>query len=163
MKKGVVNLKSAVLYYSRTGKTSVAAKALADKVSGDLIEIKDLKSRTGILGWIRAAMDARGAKTTQIEPNTMNISDYDILYIGSPVWAGKPAPAINTIINNWEIRGKDVIPFVTLGGTKPKNVLNFIKEAIESKGGNVAKTIAIENSGKKSNEEIVNEINTMEL
>lgn len=156
-------MKSAILYYSRTGKTSVAAKTLANKVSWDLIEIRDLKNRTGIIGWIRAAMDARGAKTTQIEPDTLDTSNYDTLYIGTPVWAGKPAPAINTVLNNWEIAGKNIVIFVTLGGTNPKTALNFTKEAIESKGGNVIKTIAIENSGKKSDDEIRNEINKIEI
>ena len=108
-------LKSAVLYYSRTEKTAVAAMALADKISGDLIEIKDLKSRKGIIGWIKCAMDARGGKTTQIKPSTFDTSNYDTLYIGTPVSAGKPTPAINTIINNFEITGKNVILFLTCG------------------------------------------------
>lgn len=95
-----------------------AAKALADKVSGDLIEIRDLKNRRGIIGWIKAAMDARGAKTTRIEPNTINTDNYDRIYIGTPIWAGKPAPAINTVINNGEIKGKEIVIFVTLGGIK---------------------------------------------
>ena len=50
--------KSAVLYYSRTEKTAAAAKALAERVSGDLIEIKDLKNRKGIIGWLSAGRDA---------------------------------------------------------------------------------------------------------
>jgi len=43
-------LKSAVLYYSRTGKTATVAKALANKIPRDLVEIKDLKNRNGIIG-----------------------------------------------------------------------------------------------------------------
>jgi flavodoxin len=156
-------LKSAVLYYSRTGKTAVAAKALADKISSDLIEIKDIKNRNGIIGWIRALLDARGMKTTQIEPNAVNTADYDTICFGTPIWAGNPTPAINTIIKNCEIVGKDVILFVTLGGNKPKNMLNLMRKEVEEKGGNVIKTIAIENSGKKSDEDIINEINEIDI
>jgi flavodoxin len=96
-------LNAVVLYYSRTQKTTVAAKALAEKISGDLIEIKDLKNRKGIFGWLRAAMDARGGKSTQIEPLSFDTSNYDTICIGSPIWASKPTPAFNTMINNFEI------------------------------------------------------------
>jgi len=156
-------LKSIVLYYSRTGKTAVAAKAIADKISSEIIEVKDLKSRKGLIGWIRAALDARSMKTTQIEPSTVNTADYDIIYLGTPVWAGKPAPAINTAINNFEIRGKDIILFVTLGGDKYKNMLKLMSKEVESKGGNVIKTIAIAKSGDKTDADIVNEVNKMDI
>lgn len=156
-------MKSAILYYSRTGKTSVAAKALADKVSGDLIEIRDLKKRMGIIGWIRSAMDARGTKTTQIEPSTINTANYDTLCFGTPVWGSKPTPAFNTMIQNFEISGKNVILFVTLGGLNDGGTLNLMSQAVKAKGGNVIKTFAIVKSGKKSDEEIKNEINEIEI
>ncbi|HML05185.1 MAG TPA: flavodoxin [Methanobacterium sp.] len=156
-------MKSAVLYYSRTEKTATAAKSLADKISGDLFEIKDLKSRKGIIGWIRSAMDARGLKTTQIDPSTIDTSNYDTLCIGTPVWAGKPTPAFNTMIKNFEIRGKDIIVFVTLGGAKYKNTLNLIKTNVEANGGNVVKTFTITNTGKKSDEEIKAEVNNLNI
>jgi flavodoxin len=156
-------LKPAVLYYSRTEKTAAAAKALAERVSGNLIEINDLKSKKGIIGWIRAALDARGEKTTQINPPSFDTSNYDTLYIGTPIWASKPTPAINTVINNFEIKGKDIILFVTLGGSNYENALNLIKTKVEANGGNVIKTFAIANSGKKSDEDIKIEIDSLDL
>ncbi len=156
-------MKSAVLYYSRTEKTAAAAKALAERVSGDLVEIKDLKSRKGIIGWIRAALDARGEKITQINPSSFDTSNYDTLYIGTPIWASKPTPPFNTMIKNFEITGKDIILFVTLGGSNFKNALNLIKTKVEANGGNVIKTFAIANSGKKSDEDIKIEINNLNL
>lgn len=56
-------MKAAVLYYSRTGKTAVTAKALAEKIYADLIEIKDLKNRKGVIRWLGAGRDAGGNKT----------------------------------------------------------------------------------------------------
>lgn len=155
-------MKYAVLYYSRTENTATAAKALADKISGDLFEIKDLKNRKGIIGWIRAAMDARGEKTTQIDPSIIDTSNYDTLCIGTPVWAGKPTPAFNTIVKDFEITGKDVIPFLTCGSNYGK-ALTLMKNAVTSEGGNVIKTFAITNSGKKSDEEITAEVNDLNI
>lgn len=151
------------MYYSRTKKTAIAANALANKVSGNLIEIKDLKNRNGILGWIRAAMDARGANTTQIEPSNIDTSNYDTLCFGTPVWGSKPTPAFNTMIQNFEITGKDIILFVTLGGLNDGGTLNLMSQAVKAKGGNVIKTFAITKSSKKNVEEIENEINEIDI
>ena len=155
-------MRTAVFYYSRTKKTEIAAKALAEKISGDLIEIEDLKSRKGILGWIRAGRDARGNKVTQIEPSSFDTSNYDTLCFGSPVWAGKPAPAFNTMIKNFEIVGKDVIIFLTCNRTYEK-ALDIMSNAIKSEGGNIIKKFAIVESGKKSEQDIINEINNLEI
>ena len=156
-------MKSIVFYYSRTGKTATAAKALADKTSSELVEIKDLKNRNGIIGWIRALMDARGMKTTQIEPDNIDTADYDTICLGTPIWAGKPASAIYTVIQNFEIKGKDVILFVTLNGDKYKNMLNLMSQEVESNGGNVIKTIAIVKSGSKTDSDIINEVNKIDI
>ncbi|MGZ7043997.1 MAG: flavodoxin family protein [Methanobacterium sp.] len=116
-------MKSAVFYYSKTGKTAAVAKALRDKIAGDLIEIKDLKNRKGTMGWLRAGRDAGGNKTTQIEPSSYDTSDYDIMFFGTPVWNGKPTPAFNTMIKNFEINGKDVILFLTSNRSKEKPLI----------------------------------------
>ena len=158
-----MNLKSIVLYYSRTGKTAVAAKAIANKLSSEIVEIKDLKGRKGFMGYMKGALDARGMNTTQIDPDTVNTANYDVICLGTPTWAGKPAPAINTIIKNSEIRGKDIILLVTLGGNKYENIINAMRREVEENGGNVIKTIAIVKSGGKTDAEIVNEINKMEI
>ncbi|MGB9937673.1 MAG: flavodoxin family protein [Methanobacterium sp.] len=156
-------MKSAVIYYSRTGKTSAAAKALAEKTSGDLIEIKDLKNRKGIIGWIRAAMDARAMKITSIEPSTIDTSRYDRIFIGTPVWAGKPAPAINTVLKNFNLSGKDVTLFATLGGGNYKNMLNLMASEAESNGIQVSRTFAVLSTGKKSDDDIRKEINDLNI
>ncbi len=156
-------MKSIVLYYSRTGKTAATAKAIADKTSSEIVEIKDLKNRKGFLGWIRAAMDARGMKTTQIDPDTVNMADYDTIYLGTPTWGGKPAPAINTVIKDFEIRGKDIILFVTLGGSNYTDVLKSMSKEVEEEGGNVIKTIAIVKTNSKTESDIMDEINKMDI
>jgi hypothetical protein len=102
-------------------------------------------------------------KTTQIEPSTVNTADYDLICLGTPTWAGKPAPAINTVIKNFEIRGKDIILFVTLGGNGYENILDLMAKEVEAKGGNVIKTIAIVKSGNKTESDIVNEINKTDI
>lgn len=156
-------MKSLVLYYSRTGKTEIVAKAIANKLSSEIVEIKDLKGRKGFMGYIKAALDARGMKTTKIEPSTINIADYDTICLGTPTWAGKPAPAINTVIKEFEIKGKDIILFVTLGGNRYENIFDSMSKEVEAEGGNVIKTIAVVKSGNKTEADIIDEVNNMDI
>ncbi|HML06423.1 MAG TPA: flavodoxin, partial [Methanobacterium sp.] len=104
-------MKSVIIYYSRTRKTAVAAKALAKELNADIIEIEDLKSRSGALNYVSASMDAVREIKTHIRPESLNLEKYGLVYVGTPVWAGKPSPAIITAIDRYNFQGKDVILF----------------------------------------------------
>jgi len=154
-------LKTAVLYYSRTGKTTIAAKALADKIDGNLIEIRDLKNRKGVLGWLSAGKDRWSSKTNKINPSSFDTSIYDTICLGTPVWNGHPTPAFNTMVKNFEITGKDIILFMTCGGKTCEKPLNIMRNMVKSEGGNVIKTLEVPESIKKSDEDTKAEINNI--
>jgi flavodoxin len=71
-------------------------------------------------------------KLTEIEV-TKNVEDYDLVIIGSPVWANKMTPAIRTLIVNNDFSEKDVAFFVTMDSDNPEKALLSIKEAVNSK------------------------------
>lgn len=142
-------MKTIILYYSRTKKTSKAAKTLADELSADIVEIKDLKDRSGVLNYISASMDAMRENKTNIRPSTVDFNEYGLIYIGTPVWAGKPAPAILTLIDKCNFQGKDVILFATLGGSGGEKTIERMREKIEVRGGRVVTSFLIKTAGKK--------------
>lgn len=45
-----------------------------------------------------------------------NIADYDIIFLGSPIWSGTIAPPVKTFLSGHDLSGKRIIPFVTHGG-----------------------------------------------
>ena len=143
-------MKTTILYYSRTKKTSKVAKTLANELSTDIVEIKDLKDRSGPLKYINASIDAMRENKTNIEPPTVDINKYGLVYIGTPVWAGKPAPAIITLIDKCDLRGKDVILFATLGGSGGKKTIERMREKIEVRGGRMITSFLIKTAGKES-------------
>ena len=108
-------MKSLVVYYSRTGKTKFVAEKIAGELGSDIEEIVDLKNREGKMGWMSATRDASSEKETQIAPPAKNPVDYDLVIIGSPVWAFNPAPAIRTYLKNNDLRRKKVALFFTFG------------------------------------------------
>lgn len=106
-------IRKLVVFYSRTGKTKTVSERIAELLNCDLEEIVDLKKRTGIIGFLKAGKDAFLKNKTSIKEPVKNPSEYDLLLIGSPVWAGNLPPAIRTYID----RFKSQLPKLALIGT----------------------------------------------
>jgi flavodoxin len=113
-------MKSLVVYYSRTGTTKKVAEIIAQKIDADIEEIIDKKSRKGVLGFLSGGKDAVTKAATSIEEPKKNPDDYDIVVIGTPVWAGTMAPAIRTYLNIRKIKKSAF--FYTSGSGKGSRV-----------------------------------------
>ncbi|MFA0846651.1 flavodoxin family protein [Methanobacterium formicicum] len=150
-------MKTMILFYSRTRKTALIAKTLAHEINADYLEITDLNNRGGALNYLRASVDAFRENKTLIKPKTVDLTDYDLVYLGSPTWAGKPAPAIITLIDQCNFQGKDVVLFATMGNSGGKKVIERMREKIEPRGGRFIKSFLIKTGNKKS-EELVEDV-----
>jgi flavodoxin len=129
--------RNCVIYYSRTGKTRAAAEAVAEKMDTDIFEIKDLKSRSGILGFISGIIDVKKSGITEISPETIDLSGYEFIFIGSPCWGMKFAPAITTFLENIDLAGKKVVLFSTANGHIKPKTFDIYTDKVKSKGGSV--------------------------
>ena len=115
-------MKSLVVYYSRTGNARFVAETIAAEIGADVEEVVDLKKRSGALGWLSGGKDARQGKETNISPTTKLPADYELIVVGTPVWAGKPAPAITTYLKKNDVSGKKVAVYFTQGHKKPQGI-----------------------------------------
>ena len=107
-------MKSLVVYYTRTGNAKFVAETIAAELGSDIEEVVDLKKRAGKIGWMSAGKDATQEKQTQIGPTTRVPQDYDLIVLGTPIWASKPTPAIRTYIAKNDLSGKKVALFFTM-------------------------------------------------
>ena len=114
-------MKSLVVYYSRTGNAKFVAETIAAELGSDLEEIVDLKKRDGKLGYLSGGSDAARGKETKIAETKRSPAEYDLIIVGTPVWAGKLTPAIRTYLGKNDLSGKKVAVFFTQGGTKPQS------------------------------------------
>lgn len=90
-----------VVYYSRTGTTRLLASALAKMLAADLEEIRDCRNREGPGGYLRSLFDAIRKRHVEIAPAGLYVSAYDLVVVGSPVWAGSvSAPVRSYLIEN---------------------------------------------------------------
>lgn len=110
-------MKTLVSFYSKSGNTKKVGELIAKELKADIDEINDKKKRQGIIRWIMAGRDAFTKKETSID-NKKNPEKYDLLILGTPVWAGTITPAIRTYLQRY--KPKKVAFFCTYGGSQAK-------------------------------------------
>ncbi|MBL7155826.1 MAG: NAD(P)H-dependent oxidoreductase [Candidatus Omnitrophica bacterium] len=146
-------MKTAVVYYSFTGNTHRVAQIIVDilKNKGEdvvPVRIRPLKEETS---FFMQCKDAFLAKKPELYKTLLDLKDFDKVILGSPVWAFKPAPAINTYLDKCVLgEGKKAILFVTYGsGTGKKKALEVMKKGIEKKGASVIKALSFQQAEKE--------------
>jgi flavodoxin len=111
-----MNAKSIVYYYSRSGNTKLIAEHIAQTLGCESEALKDPVSYSGVIGFIKGGRDALKKVTPKIQSLVHNPAAYELIVIGQPVWAARPVPAVNGLIKQYNLAGKNVALFVTFDG-----------------------------------------------
>ena len=82
------------IYFSRSGNTRAAAEQIAAALDAELAEITDAQDRSGLKGYFRSGLDAMRRTVQPIDPlqTERPLTDYRLVILASPVWAGRRAP-----------------------------------------------------------------------
>ncbi len=113
-----------VAYYSWTGHTAKIAEALAQKLSADVEVIKDARPRVaGGWSYFMAAVQSLFRWRPAIAPSEINVSAYDLVILGCPVWAGQMAPPMRSYMAREHGRFRRIALFCTEGGAGGDKVL----------------------------------------
>ena len=126
--------KNLVAYFSASGVTANVAKNLAKAVDGDIYEIKpvipysnadlnwiDKKSRSSI------EMNDKSSRPEIVEDNA-HIENYDVIYLGFPIWWYREPSIIDTFLESYDFSNKTIVPFATSGSSGIGDTANNIKE-----------------------------------
>lgn len=150
-------MKICIIYHSESGNTRHVAQHLASACDAHLVEISDRTPYLKLTRFLVWCKKARGEEKTAIEPAAVDVSDFDILVFGSPVWAFKPTPVIHTAIDSLKgCEGKKAVAFSTHGG-RPGQTDETFRKWIESRG---MKLVAVTGIHQK---DIENEKKTREI
>ena len=106
-----------VAYYSRTNITKKLAEEIAAKLNADIEEINPKVNYNGKIGYMRGGKDAISEKIIDLEQTKYDPSNYDVVYLGVPVWAGKSATPMISYIKENEGKFNEVKFFVTAGSS----------------------------------------------
>ena len=148
-------MKSLVVYYSLTGETKLVAQTIAEALSATLVEITETKPRKlGPLIYLVGGFGAITNRRSKITPVDVDLKQYERIFVGSPIWASRPVPAVNSFVYQTDFEGRNVVSFFSMGGDSSEKTLANITEKIQKRGGKVAGSFAIR-SYKVSDEEMI--------
>ena len=139
--------------------TRKVSEIIAEQKGADLLEVKDQKSRSGAMGFFMGGFDAIRGKSTSISYDTVDMADYDTVYIGTPVWASKPTPAILEFIRQNDFSNNDVVTFATLGGSGGESTVKAMNEAVSAKGGTVKRSFSFVMKGNDIEQLVLDALN----
>jgi menaquinone-dependent protoporphyrinogen IX oxidase len=92
-------MKTLVVFFSRSGRTRKAAQALAGLLGADCEELVERGvERGGVTGYLRSGRDALQKRPAELEPLKHEAAAYDLVVLGSPVWAFTLCPAVRTYL-----------------------------------------------------------------
>lgn len=132
-------MKNIVLFFSRTGISKRVAEKISIALGTKPIEITDDKNWNGILGFIKGGYYATKGKSVNIKVNG-DVGDADRYIVVSPLWAGKPAPAISQFLKQVPLNKVHLV--ITCNGSDVDKDISKYEEKVgklKGKFGIVAK------------------------
>jgi flavodoxin len=124
-------MKKLVIYYSYRGYTKSIAEVIAKAVEGDTLEIrtKEVMKMHDFLKNVQGKWRVIKGLKPELQPIVHNPKNYDIIFIGTPVWAGSFASPFNTFFSSVKLSEKKIALFCCSGGSKG-NTLEDMRMAL---------------------------------
>jgi len=131
-----------VVYFSRSGNTELMAMEIAKHFQTSLVHLEADDYRIGFRGWINALKDSQ-AQHAVISPEKVDLSKYNMIFIGSPIWWYSPAPPVWQFVENNDFTDKKVILFNTFNSRFKQEYIDVFKEKVEAKNGQFVKHLYV--------------------
>lgn len=112
-----------VAYFSVSGTTAQVAEKLAEAIGADIFAIEpEVPYTEADLNW----MDKKARSTVEMNDTNSrpaiadkrdNMAEYDVIFVGFPIWWYVAPTIINTFLESYDLSGKVIVPFATSGGS----------------------------------------------
>ena len=129
---GYAQKKTLVLYYSETGTTKTVAQELQKQLGADIEEVEAVVPYTGIFQETiqRGQREMQSGETPTLKPLKKQIANYDVIFLGYPIWFGTYANPIITLVKEQDFAGKIIVPFCTFGSGGLNTSSDALKKAL---------------------------------
>ena len=128
-------MKKLIVYFSYTGNTRMIANKIKEKLNCDILEIETTIPYSS--DYDEVVNDEQNGEASNHLPEiiklNINLDEYDVIILGTPVWWYRPCPAIRTFLTENDLDGKTIIPFATNAGWLGKT-FDEIKEICPNSG-----------------------------
>ncbi len=143
-------MKSIIIYYSYTGNTQKVADILAENLTErtEFVTTSRLEALDEASSFFLQSRRALFHKRAKIAPVQFDLSDYELICLGTPVWALGPAPAMNAYLDScFGLKGRTVVLFVTYGsGLGLKRCFNYMQDRLSGQGVGCFRSFSIQQS-----------------
>ncbi len=126
-------MKALIVYFSRTGRTRKVAEAIASLTGSDLEEIREKRGRGGPLGWLKSGMESTRGTLPNIEPLDNDPASYDLVVIGTPIWASNASSPVRAFVNQYKDRIREAAFFCTGDGNDSDEAFKGLEELLGRK------------------------------
>jgi hypothetical protein len=133
-----------VVYYSRSGNTETAAFELARRFDADVVPLRAGGYGLGPGGYLKASWDAVWRRETAVDPSTVDLARYRLVFLGAPVWYWRPAPPLVSFVRTHRFDGAAVVVFLTLQSSYSTDAVDELGRAIVAAGGRYLGHVAID-------------------
>ena len=122
-----------VAFFSASGVTAALAQRLSRAAGADLFEIKPAVPYTSAdLDWTNASSRSsvemkNPASRPQIAEKLPSMADYDVVFLGFPIWWYVAPTIINTFLESYDFSGKTIALFATSGGSPMGRTLEILR------------------------------------
>lgn len=139
-----------ILYFSMTGNTETVANFIHDEVGGDIVKLETEETYPDDYNDLLDVAQEEQSENARPELSTTidNLDDYDTIFLGYPIWWGDMPMAIYSFLDNYDLSGKTIAPFVTSGGSGLSGTPSNIKN--EEPNANVVEGLSIYDSDARS-------------
>ena len=107
-----------IVYFTYTGHTKLIAEQIKNKLNCDILELKRLVPYSK--NYNEVVNDEQNGENSNIIPEiediNIDLSKYDEIILGTPVWWYRPAPVVRAFLKKYDLSGKTIIPFATNAG-----------------------------------------------
>ena len=143
-------IRACVIFYSYSGITRRVAEGIRNASGCELIEVRTKKPYTSFTAYTTGVLRSRKMACDPIEPAEIDVSGYDFLIIGTPVWAWKPSPAINAVVQALRgCEGKTAVIFTTCSN-HPGEALPILRKALAERGVRIVTEISLDAEDTKN-------------
>ncbi len=125
-------MKALVVFYSMTGMTKEIAVHISKELDCDIEQIFDVKTRKGILGFIKSGFESVFRIMPKIKEVEVNPEKYDLVIIGTPIWAGNMASPARTYLFQNNEKLNSVAFFCTMQSNDYKKTFLEMEKVSES-------------------------------
>lgn len=131
--------RTAVVYFSRSGNTALAARHVAKRLDAQLFPLEAPDYQLGLGGLVHAVKDANTRRANpdllpDITPRTIDLTPFDTVWLGSPVWLYSPAPPIWAFVEHNRFDGQRVVLFNTYNSHIGDDYIEKLKTKVMERG-----------------------------